>query len=100
MIIERRVFRAKPGQAGSVVAIGKEIQNIFESNGWPEGRMLTDYLSGDTDRVVWEFEVENLAALEVLQARLGQMPPEVGGAIERMMGLIDGAYVEHWKIES
>ena len=56
MITQRRVFQAKPGAAGSVVAKMKEFQAIFEKHGGPACRYYTDVLSGNTDRVVGEFD--------------------------------------------
>ena len=64
MITQRRVFQTKPGQSGAVVAKMKEFQQLFENHGGPTARIYTDHLSGNTDRVVWEFDVGNLAALE------------------------------------
>ena len=64
MIMQRRVFQAKPGSSGDVVARMKEFQPIFERHGGPSARIYTDYFSGSTDRVVWEFDAENLGALE------------------------------------
>ena len=56
MITQRRVFRAKPGASGAVVNNLKEFQPIVERGGGPLRRIYTDLLSGETDRVVWEFD--------------------------------------------
>ncbi len=66
MVTQRRVFQAKPGQSGAVVAKMKEFQPILERQGDPTPRIYTDLLSGNTDRVVWEFDIESLSALENL----------------------------------
>ena len=64
MITQRRVFQAKSGSSGAVVAKMKEFQPIFERAGGPTARIYTDFFSGATDRVVWEFDVDSLTALE------------------------------------
>jgi hypothetical protein len=72
MITQRRVFQAKTGAAGAVVAKMKEFQSIFEKSGGSASRIYTDYYSGRTDRVVWEFDVENLGKLESIDRELAQ----------------------------
>ena len=59
-----RVFQSKPGAAADVVAKMKEFRSIFERHGGPSCRIYTDYFSGNTDRVVWEFDTESLTSLE------------------------------------
>ena len=66
MITQRRVIQAKPGLGAEVVGKMKEFQPIFDSQGGPACRIYTDLLSGSTDQVVWEFDMESLAALENL----------------------------------
>ena len=57
MIIQRRVFKAKTGQAPAVVGKVKEIIQMTQEFNRGTNRVYTDYLSGETDRVAWEFEV-------------------------------------------
>ena len=99
MITQRRVFRAKPGASGEVVIKLKEFQPIVERVGGPPRRIYTDLLSGETDRVVWEFDVENLAALEELSKSAGASA-EFRAAYEQwwagLQPLIEGAVVELW----
>ena len=64
MIAQRRGFPAKLGAARIVVAKMKEFQPIFEQQGGPARRIYTDQLSGHTDGVVWQFDIENLTSLE------------------------------------
>ena len=64
MITQRRVFRAKPRAAGSVVQILNEFRPVFERGGGPSCRIYTDSLSDETDRLVWEFDADSLAATE------------------------------------
>ena len=102
MITQRRVFQGKPGAAGGVVAKMKEFQPIFEKYGGPQARIFTDQLSGATDRVVWEFDIDSLAALENLFWAASQNPEYVGAYEEWYRGLtplIEGATVELWNRE-
>ena len=79
MIVVRNSFVAKPGQASKLAAQCKEMCTIL-----PKSRVLTD-LTGDFNRVVMEFEIENLAELD---ARLQQYAtdPEVRA---KMQGYTD-----------
>lgn len=102
MITQRRIFQAKPGAAGAVVEKVKEFQQIFTMAGGPQCRIYTDYFSGNTDRVVWEFDTENMASLEEL-FWADSPDPEFQGAYRRWYdGLrpsIEGATVEIWHRE-
>ncbi len=103
MITQRRVFQAKPGAAGAVVAKMKEFQPTFESQGGPPCRIYTDLLSGHTDRVVWEFQIENLTALENLFWAASQNDEYLKAYEEWYQGLIpliEGATVELWNQEA
>lgn len=103
MITQRRVFQAKPGQAAGVVAKMKEFQAIFERHGGPACRIYTDLLSGETDRVVWEFDIENLSSLESLFWAASQNA-EYRKAYEQwyegLKPLIERATVGLWNRES
>ena len=81
MITQRRIFRAKPGASGAVVGKLKEFQPIVERVGGPPRRIYTDLFSGETDRVVWEFDFDTLAALEEMNKSAfenGRGPAQVG----------------------
>ncbi len=80
----------------------KEFQALFEDHGGPTARIYTDHLSGNTDRVVWEFDVENLAALENLFWAASQNAEYVRtyeAWYAALKPLIDGATVELWNCE-
>ena len=103
MITQRRVFRAKPGASVAVVNKLKEFKPILERVGGPARRIYTDLLSGETDRVVWEFDVENLTALENMTKSATQ-DAEFRAAYEQwyagLQPLILGATVELWNREN
>jgi hypothetical protein len=60
MIVVRNCFVAKPGNAGKLAAMLKEAVGVAQL---PKARVLTD-LTGDFNRVVMEFEAEDLADFE------------------------------------
>jgi len=99
MITQRRVFRAKPGCSSAVVNKLKEFQSIVAQVGGPPRRIYTDHLSGETDRVVWEFDVENLTALEDMTKTAMENTEFLVGYEKWYAGLqplIEGAVVELW----
>src|SRR5205085_11915134 len=60
MIVVRNCFVAKPGNASKLAAQLKEAVAV---SGIPKFRVLTD-LTGDFNRVVMEFEAENVGEFE------------------------------------
>ena len=63
MLIIRNCFVAKPGQASKLAAQLKEAATVAKIEKY---RVLTD-LTGEFNRVVLEFEVENIAGFEARQ---------------------------------
>ena len=100
VIVERRVFQAKVGQAGAVVSKLKEAEKLFSGVGSPGGRIYSDYHSRATDRVAWEIEVRSLGALEEIMSAIGADAAKFGPWFGELSALIEGANVEHWTIES
>ncbi len=102
VITQRRVFQAKPGAAGAVVAKMKEFQPILKKASGTGSRIYTDLYSGHTDQVVWEFDVESLSKLENFDQELLQSD-ELRKAFENwfegLKPLIEGATVELWNRE-
>jgi len=102
MITERRVFQAKTGEAGVVVAKCKEAQTILDKVGYSTGRIYTDFYSGRTDRVVWEFDHENLGGLENLERGLAKderLVKDFNNWFADLKSLIENAEVELWRKE-
>ena len=60
MIIVRNCFVAKPGQA---TKLAKQLKEAAATAKLPNHRILTD-LTGDFNRVVMEFEAQNVAEFE------------------------------------
>ncbi len=103
MITARRIFQAKTGEAGSVVAKCKEAQTMLEKVGYGSGRIYTDFYSGRTDRVVWEFDHESISSLESLGqglAKDAELAKDFNNWFTGLKGLIENAKVEIWHKES
>jgi hypothetical protein len=60
MIVVRNCFVAKPGMASKLAA---QIKDAVSAAGIPKYRVLTD-LTGDFNRVVLEYEAENVGEFE------------------------------------
>jgi hypothetical protein len=103
MITERRIFKARVGGAAAVVAKLQEAQPMLGKLGYPIGRIYTDFYSGQTDRVVWEFDHESLGTLENLENGLSKdtdLPKVFDGWFAGQKVLIEGATVEIWRKEA
>ena len=62
MIVVRTIFVAKPGQASKLAT---QFKSAAAAAKIPRHRILTD-LTGESNRVVFEHEVESMAELEAL----------------------------------
>ena len=101
-IINRRVFFGKVGVADQLVAHLREGEAEFQRHGMTvKSRVLTDFQSGRTDRVVWEWETEDLGELD---ASTGQVmaDPQAGPFFQewfqKLTELIEYAEVENWQM--
>ena len=65
MIIVRNTFIAKPGNASKLAT---QLKTALAAGKVPKSRVLTD-LTGDFNRVVMEYEVENLSGVEANMKR-------------------------------
>jgi len=83
MIVVRNCFTAKPGQATKLAAQLKEAASVMSFTGV---RVLTD-LTGDFNRVVLEYEAENVGEFERRMSEYATDPK----LREKMAG-----YTEHW----
>ena len=63
-IVHRRVFYAKVGMAGPLVEHMRAGDQILSKSGGPfSSRILTDDMTGRSDRVVFEWEMANAAEM-------------------------------------
>ena len=81
MLVVRNCFVAKPGNASKLAAQLKEAATAAQI---PNHRVLTD-LTGDFNRVILEFEVENVAGFEARLKDYGTNP----AFREKMKGYTD-----------
>ena len=102
-IIERRIFYGKVGSGGDLAEASRQFFQTLESAGVDfNTRILTDYQSGRTDRVVYEMEAESIGAIESAMAGVMEDPAaqEAFGKLEgRLQELITHAEVEHWQVQ-
>lgn len=81
MLVVRNCFVAKPGNASKLAAQLKEAATVAKI---PNHRVLTD-LTGDFNRVILEFEVENVSGFEARLKDYGTNP----AFREKMKGYTD-----------
>ena len=77
MIIVRNTFIAKPGNASKLAA---QLKTALAAGKVPKCRVLTD-LTGDFNRVVMEYEVEDLSGVEA-NMKTYQTDPAVRAAMQ------------------
>ena len=100
--IHRRVFYGKVGTADRIVDQIREGDRLMAQYGVNlRSRLLTDHLSGRTDRVVWEVEVDDLNEMEADMGGVAANPEgqaAFGAWFEKLSQLIEYADVENWAI--
>lgn len=101
-IIQRRIFHGKVGSAGDLVTWAHDMYHVIQTNN-PEinFRVLSDYQSGRTDRVVVEIELESMAQLDsALEKTMADPDTQARftSVFERLKSLIDYAEVEQWSV--
>ena len=94
MLVNRRVFVAKPVQSGKMKEM---LIALFEVNPWPGGtvRVYTSHI-GPFNHVVVEHESENLAAYEEQVAQFERNFPE--GMLDSFLELESSGYHEMWTL--
>ena len=97
--IERRVFFGKVGKGGQLVEHLKQLEELFKGGPSVKFRVLSDFMSGRTDRIVYEAEVEDWAAYQQWEQGLGESAnaQRFGEWFAALAELIDYAEVEVWQ---
>ena len=97
MILVRNVFQAKFGKGGELARL---MLQGMGAEGGPSGRwrVMTDLTSGPFDTVVFEAEMESLAAWEQERARMFE-DPEFGKEMAGSEDLIVSGHAELYTIE-
>ena len=101
-IIQRRIFFGKVGSADRLVNHIKEGEKALQGYGVSiNSRILTDYMSGRTDRVVSEWEVSDPREIEsAMDAAMSNPEAQTFFVtwLEELNDLIHHAEVENWAI--
>ena len=102
-IVERRIFYGKVGKGQLLIAQMRELDGLFQQFGIPfKTRLMSDFNSGRTDRIIFETEYDNPGDLEAAEAE-GFSGPEAEQAFSQwsatLNDLILYAEVEHWQTQ-
>lgn len=101
-IIQRRVFFGKVGSAEKLVTWANDMYSVMQmKNPGLSYRVLSDYQSGQTDRVVVEIELDDMAQLDEILGNTMSDPDtqkRFMAVFEGLGALIDRAEVEQWTI--
>ncbi len=101
-VIHRRVFYAKVGAAGELVQHLREGEKVLRRYGLEfKTRLLTDHLSGRSDRVVAEWEGESIGDVDAGMARALASPEaqaEMGPWLEKLNSPIHYSEAENWAV--
>jgi hypothetical protein len=99
--VMRRIFHGKPGSGNKLIEICNDGNFIVRALGIAiKPRVLSDFNSGRTDRVVMEWEAESISELMVYGEEGGEDPiyqEEFARVFGRLAGLIDHAEVDIWQ---
>ena len=101
-VIHRRVFFAKVGQADPLVSHFQEVDKEMQKHGVDmKTRILTDHLSGRSDRVAIEWELEDLSDLDAALGGLMATPEGqafFGDWLEKLNGFILYSEADNWHV--
>lgn len=97
--IIRRTFMGKPGSGGPLTGLLKEMTDELAATGsgykW---RVLSDYMSGRTDRIAYEVETDDLGAYQAFEQALdAQLAAKFEAWFGKVAALIEYAEVETWQ---
>ena len=101
-IVQRRIFQAKVGTADQLVNHLQEGEKVLRQHRVDfKSRILTDYMSGRTDRVVAEWEVNTLGEIDASMDQAMADPQArtyFTTWIQQLNELIHYAEVENWAV--
>ena len=99
--VMRRIFHGKPGSGNELIDICRDGNFIVRALGIAiKPRVLSDFNSGRTDRIVMEWEAESISELMVFGEEGGDDPvlrEEFAQVFKRLTELIDHAEVDTWQ---
>ncbi len=98
-VVERRTFYGKVGQGGPLIEHVKQLGELLEGGPEVRFRVLSDFMSGRTDRIVYEAEVDDWAEYLRFERSLGESPEaeRFQQWFGRLAELIEYAEVEVWQ---
>ena len=100
--VQTRTFYGKVGAAGELIPLVKEAIQMANSAGYPMNcRVLSDHQSGRTDRVVWEWEVNDPVELAELDKALEGSPgyqAQFEAWFAKLTRLVEYAEVDMWEV--
>ena len=101
-MVHRRIFYGKVGMATPLVEHMRAADQIMAKHGGPViSRILTDEMTGRSDRVVAEWDVESTSAmnagLEKVMAN-SEAESEMSRWMEKLATLIEYAEGENWVV--
>lgn len=101
-IIHRRVFYAKVGNSEQLVQHFHDAEATMNRLGIQfDTRIMTDYLTGRSDRVAVEWTLESMSDLDSMMEKLHNDPQsqaEFGTWLEKLNGLILYSEAESWMV--
>ena len=101
-VIHRRIFYGKVGTADQLVEHLKEGEQALRRYGVGfKTRMLTDHMTGRSDRVVTEWEADNIGDFNAFMEQAMSNPQaqsEMGPWMEKLNSLIHYAEGENWLV--
>lgn len=101
-IVHRRIFYGKVGMASSLVEHMRAGDQIMSKHGAPAAsRILTDDMTGRSDRVVVEWDVESTAVISAELETVMADPEaqrEMSQWMEKLATLIEYAEGENWVV--
>jgi hypothetical protein len=102
-IVHRRTFFGKVGEGDKIVAVLKQGEKLFTKYDMKyKARVLSDYNSGRTDRIIWEWEVPSLGQLDADMERAMKDPKggaEFGAWFSKLTPLITHAEVDNLQVK-
>ncbi len=98
MFLVRDVFQAKPGKAGALAKIFKQVnEKLNGMEGYSNPRVMTDMVAAYWT-VITEVEVDSIERYTNMARAFSSMP-EVGEIMKGYIDLIQGGHREIFKIE-
>ncbi|MBI4338094.1 MAG: hypothetical protein HY683_09745 [Chloroflexi bacterium] len=100
--IMRRVMYGKPGTADQIVQVLKDSEQLVRRyDARTKMRILVDHMSGRSDRVVGEFEMNDVADFYAFMGQVMSKPEvaaEYKALEERGFQLVDYSEAEWWRV--